>query len=77
MKLEIQNKMHFMDLLYSSGRKEMFEGQWKELAELVNKLPDDTSKEVQGLLKKAGLKFVFNDDDLARMVKIQEKADAK
>ena len=41
MKKEIIEKLNFMNLLYASGRKEMFEEQWTDLAELINKLPDE------------------------------------
>jgi len=41
MKKEIIEKLNFMNLLYASGRKEMFEEQWSELAKLINKLPEE------------------------------------
>ena len=40
MKAEIIKKLNFMNMLYSAGRKEMFEEQWADLAKLVQALPD-------------------------------------
>tara|TARA_R110002124_G_scaffold261164_1_gene427079 strand:+ start:32 stop:199 length:168 start_codon:yes stop_codon:yes gene_type:complete len=40
MKAEIIKKLNFMNLMYSAGRKEIFEDQWPDLVKLVQALPD-------------------------------------